>query len=252
MNPRSYDVVASNIDPTVDNKIHDDEVAQQYGFTGALVPGVEVFAYATTPMVDAWGVDWLAGGRLQLRFRRPVYDGEKVTVSAVDGTLRVVGPEDTERAVGVYAAPAPQVLRRDLPAHPLPQHVRPLDALTCGPLGTVHVQGTTEDNAAYVQAVAEPSPLYLAQSLAHPGALLRLVNLALMSNVDLGPWIHTASDARLLAPACLPATMTVRAEVTDLTERNGSSYVHYDAVVFADGTAVMDVAHTAIYRLRND
>lgn len=243
-------VVASNIDPTVDNKIHDDEVAQQLGFTGALVPGVELFAYATAPLVAAWGVPWLSGGRLQVRFRRPVYDGEQLTVSALDGHLRLVGPDETERAIGSYGSPEPQEARRLLEDIPLPDRLRTLDELAVGPLGTVTVTGTPEDNEAYLDAVAEPSPLYRQQALAHPGALLRLVNLVLMRNVDLGPWIHTASDAHLLAPAHLPAAMSVRAEITDLTERNGSAYVHYDAVVLADGTPVMDIAHTAIYRVR--
>ena len=249
MEPREYTVVASNIDPTVDNKIHDDDVAQQYGFTGALVPGVEVFAYATAPLVAAWGVPWLSGGHLQLRFRRPVYDGEQITVSAIDGQLRVVGPAATERAVGAFDAPAPQQARRLLGAQDLPERLRSLEELRLGHLGSVEVDGTVADNEAYLDAVGEPAPLYRQQSLAHPGALLRLVNLVLMRNVALGPWIHTASAARMLAPAHLPATMTVRAEVTDLTERNGSSYVHYDALVLADGAPVMDVAHTAIYRL---
>ena len=36
------------------NKIHDDDGAQRFGFTGALVPGVELFARITTPLVAAW------------------------------------------------------------------------------------------------------------------------------------------------------------------------------------------------------
>jgi len=33
------------------NKIHDDTVAQQYGFRGGLVPGVSVYASMTYPLV---------------------------------------------------------------------------------------------------------------------------------------------------------------------------------------------------------
>src|SRR5689334_14613997 len=70
---RPYSVVARNIDPTSDNRIHADDVAQQFGFSGALVPGVELFAYVTAPLFSAWGPSWLAGGRVDIRFRRPVY-----------------------------------------------------------------------------------------------------------------------------------------------------------------------------------
>ena len=85
--PASYTVRARNLAAESDNKIHDDDVARRFGFTGALVPGVEVFAYATQPFVAEWGEDFLTRGEIAVRFRRPVYDGEDVTVSAalVDG-----------------------------------------------------------------------------------------------------------------------------------------------------------------------
>jgi acyl dehydratase len=125
----------------------------------------------------------------------------------------------------------------------------PTDAVAVGPLATVDVRTSAADNASYLDAIGEPHPHYRDASVAHPAGLLRLVNLVLMCNVELGPWIHTASECRLLAPAPLPATLSVRAEITELFERNGSSYVRYDALVLADGTPVLDVAHTAIYRL---
>ena len=42
----AYDVRAYNTAATSENKIHDDAIAQKFGFTGALVPGVEVYAWA--------------------------------------------------------------------------------------------------------------------------------------------------------------------------------------------------------------
>jgi acyl dehydratase len=245
----SYSVVARNIEPTSDNRIHADDVAQQFGFTGALVPGVDLFAYVTAPLVSAWGPQWLAGGRVDVRFRRPVYDGERVEVTGTPDGLTLVGPDGVVRAVGSADPPSPQQPRRSLPATPPPTEHMPTDALGLGPLGTVEVTVSTADNEAYLDAIGDPHSSYRAEAVTHPAGLLRLVNLVLMSNVELGPWIHTASDCRLLAPARLPATLSARAEVTELFERNGSSYVRYDAVVLADGTPVMDVAHTAIYRL---
>ena len=243
-----YRVVARNIDPSADNRIHADDVAQSFGFTGALVPGVELFAYLTAPLVAAWGLPWLSGGRVDVRFRRPVYDGEQLSVEGEPAALSVVGPDGVARAVGSADPPGPQQPRRLLAAMPLTAAL-PLDAVAAGPLGTVEQLGSVQDNADYLDAVCEPSPLYRDEAIAHPGALLRLVNLVLMRNVDLGPWIHTASDCRLLGLARLPATLSVRAEVTETFDRNGSSYVRYDAVVLADDAPVLDVAHTAIYRL---
>src|SRR5256886_7527398 len=44
-----YRVTAKNTS-TGDNKIHDDVTARRYGFRGALVPGVTVYAYMTQPL----------------------------------------------------------------------------------------------------------------------------------------------------------------------------------------------------------
>ena len=243
--PVAYRVVARNIDPDADNAIHDDEVAQQHGFAGALVPGVELFAYATSPYVAAWGEDWLAAGRLDIRFRRPVHDGEALLVEpgdelrlTVDGDLRAVGSAGWDERRDVT----------EVPTAPLPAAPTATPAL--GPLGTVREEGTVAYNLEYLAAIAEPVPLYRDQALAHPGLLLRLVNLLLMRNVALGPWVHTASACRLLAPARLPAAVEVRGEVRELYERGGHSWVRYDALVLADGRPVLHSDHTAIWRLR--
>src|SRR5437763_8897196 len=101
--PTSYTVRARNLAPDSDNKIHDDEVARKFGFTGALVPGVEVFAYATQPFAAAWGDAFLSRGVMDMRFRRPVYDGEDVTVEPKDNDgydVTLVGPDGEVRALG--------------------------------------------------------------------------------------------------------------------------------------------------------
>jgi hypothetical protein len=178
-----------------------------------------------------------------------VYDGERVEVAGSVDALTLTGPDGVIRAVGSADPPAPHVPRRTLPASPAPSRRIATEEVTLGPLGGVAVRVTAAENVAYLDAIGEPHRYYRDEAVAHPGGLLRLVNRILMCNVELGPWIHTASDCRLLAPAQLPATLSVSGEVTELFERNGSSYVRYDALVLAGELPVMDVAHTAIYRL---
>ena len=241
-----YVVVARNIDPDSDNAIHADDVAQEHGFSGALVPGVDLFGLATSPLVSAWGQSWLASGRIDLRFRRPVYDGEALTVALDGAALTVTGPDGVVRCVG-SAGPdgGSQVGAYDdvlLPSVLAPDPV-------VGPLGTVREAGTASYNEEYADALGEPLALYRDASLAHPGLLLRLVNLLLMRNVALGPWVHTASSCRFLGVAHLPAELTVQGKVTELFRRGCHDYVRYDALVLADDRPVLEVDHTAIYRL---
>ncbi|HEU4842298.1 MAG TPA: hypothetical protein VFT09_12670, partial [Ilumatobacteraceae bacterium] len=79
-----HTVVAHNTATESTNKIHDDDVAQAYGFRGGLVPGVDVYAYMTHIPVREWGRAWLEHGAMAARFVTPVYDGHTVTVSGTD------------------------------------------------------------------------------------------------------------------------------------------------------------------------
>src|SRR5207248_4919451 len=76
---------AHNAATASENKIHDDTVARRHGFAGGLVPGITVLGYLTHPVVEAWGRPWLERGTMSARFRRPIYDGEAVEVTATFG-----------------------------------------------------------------------------------------------------------------------------------------------------------------------
>ncbi len=228
------------------NKIHDDDVAREFGFTGALVPGVELFARTTTPLVAAWGEQWLTGGRVDVRFRRPAYDGEELLVEVAEGRLTVTGPDGEVRSLGSAGSTAE---RPDLAGFPDVPAASPVLDPIVGPFGSLHEAGTVEENEWYLDAIGEPLTLYRDRAWAHPGVLLRLVNKLLSRNVALGPWIHTASDCRFLGVARLPAQMTVHGRVTDVGRRGKHDEVRYDAVVLADDEPVLHVHHTALYRL---
>jgi hypothetical protein len=257
----AYQVRARNLAPDSDNKIHDDDVAQRFGFSGALVPGVEVFAYAVHPFVDAWGVRFLDGGTLAIRFRRPVYDGDVVDITAQpepDGqtwTFQANGQDGEVRALGTATGPAsvaPPVDIDRFPLAPLPAEPPVADENSLAPgtaLGIIVEVATAEACADYLSGINETSTLYADEGVVHPGLLLRMVNASLFRNVMLGPWIHTQSECTLLGAARVGSTLSSRAIVTDLSSRNGNDYVHYDALVLADEAPVLLAHHTAIYRL---
>jgi hypothetical protein len=254
--PADYPVVARNIDPTSDNKIHDDDVAKQFGFSGALVPGVELFAYLTHPLVEAWGEDFLRRGRIDVRFKQPVYDGEQVVAHAEsDGAgvdLELRGPDGSVRSAG-RAAPAgdrPDGLDRFVEAaQPATLRAATPESLTPGPLGSIREDVSAEVAQRYLDDLSEQLPLYRAQDVVHPGALLRMVNALLVRNVALGPWIHTASKCVLLGVAHFPTVLRAHAIVTETFERNGHDYVRYDALVLSDDVPVLFADHTAIFRI---
>jgi acyl dehydratase len=243
--PAPHRFVARVIE-AAENKIHEDGVAQRFGFSGALVPGVELFARTTTPMVAAWGHTWLSGGRIDLRFRRPVYEGEELLVEVDDGRLTVAGPDGEVRCLGSVDQTADRPALADFAeASAATTVVDPV----AGPFGSLHEARTVEENEWYLDAIGEPLPLYREKAWAHPGLLLRLVNKLLSSNVALGPWIHTSSDCHFLGVAQLPAQMAVHGRVTDVGRRGRHDEVRYDAMVLAGDEPVLQVHHTALYRL---
>ena len=74
-------VSAYNTSKFSENKIHDDTVARKFGFSGGLVPGVDVMAYMMHLPVAKWGRAFLERGLIEARFVRPVYDGEMADVT---------------------------------------------------------------------------------------------------------------------------------------------------------------------------
>ena len=58
----AYRVQAYNTAHSSENKIHDDSVARRFGFSGALVPGVDVYAYMMHLPVERWGRDSSSAG----------------------------------------------------------------------------------------------------------------------------------------------------------------------------------------------
>jgi acyl dehydratase len=266
---RPYHVTARNTATESDNKIHDDAVARQYGFSGGLVPGVIVHAYLTHPPVERWGAEWLAAGTIKARFHRPVYDGDDVTVEpdhpAVEpdrSTLEalVVRTPSTDRAavaeIGAPVEPADQTI--DLtrwPHLPLPRAgERPPaseEAFAERPMLGALDAVVIDDG--YLESIGETLPIYRAEGIGHPGWLIAQANYVLAANVLLGPWIHVESDVRHLGLVHDGDVVSTRAAVLGTSERKGHRFVELD-VLIVDGSEqpVLRARHLAIYQPRKD
>ena len=62
------------------NRIHTNAGAQEYGFKGAFVGGVTLYAWTIPTVIDALGGEWLDHGWVNIRFRRPTYPGARIRV----------------------------------------------------------------------------------------------------------------------------------------------------------------------------
>jgi acyl dehydratase len=264
-----YRVKARNTSSNSENKIHDDATARRYGFRGALVPGVTVYAYLTEPAVAAFGSAWLERGTATVRFLKPVLDGEEVQVTGVVTARDAKGAGAT--VTGATAAePEAATLSVTLPAGaPTPVN---LAMYRQGPLPDSRPEATREtllaldalgtpvnryaETAAteWLERVSDPLPLYRGRNgWVHPAFFLDQANRALRQNVQVGPWIHVGSVIRHLGGARVGETLATRGRVRSVFEKKGREFVELDLVIVA-GTGerprpVAHILHTAIYRL---
>jgi acyl dehydratase len=261
----TWRVRARNTAAHSENRIHDDIVARRYGFPGGLVPGVTVYAYLTHPLVEALGVGWLERGTANVRFVKPVLDGEDVTITgevtertaqSTSAIVRATTPSSGECAALTATVPAGRPVPVNLALYreaPLPER-RP--EATRAAFEAVDVLGTPvtpydpECAAAYVTSVSDDLGIYRgADARLHPAFFLDQANRSIDGNVALGPWIHVSSTVRHLGPAAVGDTLRTRGRVRSLFEKKGREYVEVDLVILAGPRAVAHVLHTAIYRL---
>ena len=176
---QNYQVRTYNASSVSENKIHSDDIAKQFGFKGALVPGVTVFSHMTQPLVARYGEAWLARGTAHVRFDKPAYDGELLSVVVnddADGTHQLVcknanGDELAHMRATLPAQavapdargniePAPQQSERPLVTWDLMEIDKPFPALMWSP--------TREDNLQWCKDTRDELPL-IGPSSTRPG-----------------------------------------------------------------------------------
>src|SRR6266404_4052315 len=256
---QTYRVSAYNTSKQSENKIHDDAVAKRFGFSGGLVPGVDVMAYMMHLPVSKWGRAFLERGLIEARFVKPVYDGEiaDVTGEESDGGLAIrVESRGQLCATGSSSLPAaaPSVSMSDFSETAAVTERKPVNATSyqLGKwLGTIPRAWAGDAAKEYLTDVRETDAIYASEALGHPGLLQRVMNKVLVDNAVLGPWIHVGSRMEFLAAARSGDELTARAKVTGNYEKKGHRFVELDALVVANGrTPVAHCHHIAIYQPR--
>ena len=240
-----WSVEAVNLPEHADNPVHTDAGARAAGFRSALVAGTTVHAYLTRPIVEAWGVDWLAGGSSMVEFVAPVEAGDRFDcrpVVAADGSVEVRGEVAGDlraRLVAHRRCPdgflgGPTVGARGSGA--LPPHVEVLD----GP------------RADYACRAGEDLELYDESGLVHPCIWTTLANGVMVRHLVDPPWIHTRSRIVHHDTARVGGTALIEAVVIDRFETRRGSRAVVDVAVSVDGRPVATVRHEALVSLASD
>jgi hypothetical protein len=255
----TYRVSAYNTSKDSENKIHDDAVARKFGFSGGLVPGVDVIAYMMHQPIAKWGRAFLERGLIDARFLKPVYDGEMAEIrsSEQDGVLTLEVESRGELcATGTASLPASAPAFalsdfRDVPPVAERRQVGPSSFEVGKWLGTAPRTWAGDAAQGYLADIREGDPIFAREGLGHPGMLQKLMNKAVVDNAILGPWIHVGSKMQLLSAARTGDELTARAKVIGNYEKKGHRFVELDALVVANGkTPLAHCWHIAIYQPR--
>jgi hypothetical protein len=205
-----------------------------------------------------WGKQWLAGGYMQARFTKPVYDGDTATVTStetpegLDLTIFARGDlcaNGSARLAG-SAAPRQRLAEATMPG----MDQRPAASVTSLPvgrtLGTLRETYLRAEGLAHIEAVRDDPGLYEKGRIANAAWLLRRANYVLADNVKLGPWIHVESAINLHSLLQDGEDLAVRAVVADNVETKGHLMVVLDVQMLAGERMIMSCRHWAIYEPR--
>ena len=247
--------------PRYAGTIHEDAAARAAGYRAALIPGAFVYGHATRLALQVWGEDWLSRGTATVRFRRPVYHGDALTVSCGpvergDGgwqgqlTVTLSGSEEVLLDGSLGLSDRPPQPPDDLPVIPpfAPRMVVEPGGIAPGlQLGS---PVTTMGEELVRQSLAdfhETAPIYTERGLIHSGCLLRRTMSDAMGNLTLPmPMIFAGAEIANVAPAAVGRDYATSARVTEAWEARGKYYFETEEWLIAGGVDVV-----ARHRRRN-
>lgn len=239
-------VRAVNTAADSENRIHDDRVAAEYGFRGGLVPGVTVYGYMASALLNVVGPRWLDKGAMDVRFFEPFYEGEQVSICVSeegDGRWQV---RAGSRAAGTAWIPGQLAAADDIPESAVTELLPAARETIQGGLVLGSFEKLVDLSA---PGMAAPLDAFIGgERFAHPAIVLALANEILMRNFALGPWIHASSEVRNASAIRDGESVTVRGRIVDAFERKGHEFVVVDVAILASGRLASRIRHTAIWR----
>lgn len=265
MTQPAYTGVVRNHAISHENRIHSDEIAEKFGFEGALVPGVTVFGLTSIPLTAEQGAHWLCGNTLHTRFLKPAYHNDTLDVfttsqhnSTTASCMNAKGVLlCTLDVVPGVATPQLDELSFDLASTPFAatRNARPemtWDNLHLDTPFPVRPWNPTQtENAQFAAEVDDIHEAFAtnANALVHPHLLLSQANKVLVDEFEMPAWIHVGSEVRLHAPLMASRDYRVFAKPVNKWKHKGHEFVTVYMAFELNGSAITEVLHTAIYRI---
>lgn len=253
-----YEVQAFNDAQDTENRIHSDEVAQEFGFEGALVSGAVVFGHMTYLPMKVEGVGWLFDNQAELRLVKPAYDGDILTIeleaAVADDEVRCINAARTLLATltnqagmrdlnpAAYIEPAPTQKARE----PISWDSLHIDE----PAAAHDWHADEKTNLALTRQLEDDLDIYQGSAgLVHPFWIMRECNAAFARSYTLPAWIHVGSKIQFHQPLTVGDDIETRMVPIRKWEKKGHQFATLYVAFLVEGEVRVEVEHTAIFRI---
>lgn len=263
--------VAYNQVPHSDNRIHSDELAREYGFSGALVPGVTVSAYLIQPAIEKWGLEWLDYGYAHVVVTSPLYDEAVFDVQTEwDGErysaqLQSNGNTNAHASVGLQLtseckSPARRgdlIMLDDYLGPPATREL--MERLQReGCMAKNFLWSADHEMAGYFRCQSDMPPLLRTDGetgsagYANMSFLLGCANRHFAAIASMSPWVHLETRSRNYEAVPLGTHLISEMRIIDLFTKKGHEFADCEFNLFRadNGRCVCSIEQRAIYRLR--
>jgi acyl dehydratase len=252
-----YRVIARNYVADSENRIHSDEIARRFGFRGALVAGVAVYGHLTYPLVQAFGEHWLGNSVSTVRFQKPAYDGDPLTIAMAPAdpgylvtchdTAGTLLADMTSTMPAAMPAPMQLDCLNAPPRSPDRVEINWNNVCPEQPFTPWHWQITEDRNQTFARQVADDLAIY--REAAHPHWLLAIANHALVREYVMPAWIHVGSEIRMHRLLKVNETVEVQAVPLEKWERKGHEFIRLYLRYTRDDEITTEIFHTAIFKV---
>jgi acyl dehydratase len=230
---RSWAAQVPNLAEHADNPVHTDEGGRAAGYEAAIVAGTTVYALMTHVPAAAWGLDWIARGGSEVRFRAPVL---------ADQTIDFV-PTQTESGSNVVARAGDDV-RATCDLWLDADRTKPRDGESLEVLS-----GSLASWGSYGMRSGDDLAIYADRGIAHPAAWPCIANRLFSDQLVNGSWVHVRSRITHLDLAPIDAHISTNARVINRFETRGGRRAVVDCLIEANGRPVALVEHEALVEL---
>ena len=256
--------------PDIENPIHSTEVARAYGYDGPLIGGVTVWGWATDTIIQALGNDWITRGWSEYSFRKPVFPGNVLTITAESDAEDLTKPWNVTMnnqsgdicvigKIGLGQTKWENTLTRPVNMSPSEVTEKPPLTLDRASQETSWTALEVEFNDHIYEEINHKNRLTFSsifdhcsgmKPIAHPSWIAGWAEALMRHNFDIPSSMHTKSLVKHHSSVPLGTTIVGGAEVIDAYERKGHHYVEFD--VLLKDTNEKDIAqirHRTIFRI---